>query len=195
MTDRDRVVAEIVPPRAERSPFLADAPLADMVRKGLLAAPAAPGARSASGGGADHNVGTIAQDVGRGPRRQEICIDASVALDDRHPLGDFWDNTLAARRLIEYEVWTVVHARTFAEFHGDAATAILGCIALLALSPLCLPARTARFRTASHPRRPVLGIGRLPVQTRTDHRTRDVRLPNVGSRRPDDGYPMRGPTT
>ena len=43
VTDRDRVVAEIVPPRVERSPILADALLADMVRKGLLAPPAAPG--------------------------------------------------------------------------------------------------------------------------------------------------------
>ena len=43
VTDRDRVVAEIVPPRAERSPILADALLADMVRKGLLTPPAAPG--------------------------------------------------------------------------------------------------------------------------------------------------------
>ena len=32
VTDRDRVVAEIVPPRAEHSPILADALLADMVR-------------------------------------------------------------------------------------------------------------------------------------------------------------------
>ena len=39
VTDRDRVVAEIVPPRAERSPILADALLADMVRKGLAHAP------------------------------------------------------------------------------------------------------------------------------------------------------------
>ncbi len=43
VTDRDRVVAEIVPPRAERSPILADALLADMVRRGLLTPPAAPG--------------------------------------------------------------------------------------------------------------------------------------------------------
>lgn len=44
VTDRDRVVAEIVPPRAERSPVLADALLADAVRKGWLSPPAAPGA-------------------------------------------------------------------------------------------------------------------------------------------------------
>ena len=43
VTDRDRVVAEIVPPRAERSPLLADALLADAVRKGWLTPPAAPG--------------------------------------------------------------------------------------------------------------------------------------------------------
>ena len=42
VTDRDRVVAEIVPPRAERSPILADALLADAVRKGWLTPPAAP---------------------------------------------------------------------------------------------------------------------------------------------------------
>ena len=40
VTDRDRVVAEIVPPRVERSPILADALLADAVRKGWLRPPA-----------------------------------------------------------------------------------------------------------------------------------------------------------
>src|SRR5271157_1631107 len=36
VTDRDRVVAEIVPPQAGRSPFLADAMLAEAVREGWL---------------------------------------------------------------------------------------------------------------------------------------------------------------
>ena len=44
VTDRDRVVAEIVPPRAERSPILADALLADAVRKGWLTPAAMPAA-------------------------------------------------------------------------------------------------------------------------------------------------------
>jgi antitoxin (DNA-binding transcriptional repressor) of toxin-antitoxin stability system len=39
VTDRDRVVAELVPPRAERSPVLADAQLADAVRRGWLRPP------------------------------------------------------------------------------------------------------------------------------------------------------------
>jgi len=39
VTDRDRVVAEIVPPQPGRSPFLNDAPLAELVREGWLAPP------------------------------------------------------------------------------------------------------------------------------------------------------------
>ena len=42
VTDRDRVVAELVPPRAERAPILADAQLAEAVRKGWLRPPALP---------------------------------------------------------------------------------------------------------------------------------------------------------
>jgi antitoxin (DNA-binding transcriptional repressor) of toxin-antitoxin stability system len=39
VTDRDRVVAEIVPPRPGRSPILADAFLAEAVREGWLTPP------------------------------------------------------------------------------------------------------------------------------------------------------------
>ena len=42
VTDRDRVVAEIGPPRETRSPFLADAPLAEAVRAGWLTPPVLP---------------------------------------------------------------------------------------------------------------------------------------------------------
>ncbi len=41
VTDRDRVVAEIVPPRPGRSPFLGDALLAEAVREGWLVPPLA----------------------------------------------------------------------------------------------------------------------------------------------------------
>lgn len=40
VTDRDRVVAELVPPRAERAAFADDALLADVVRRGWLKPPA-----------------------------------------------------------------------------------------------------------------------------------------------------------
>ncbi len=39
VTDRDRVVAEIVPPRAGRSPLVADALMAEVMRKGWISAP------------------------------------------------------------------------------------------------------------------------------------------------------------
>lgn len=39
VTDRDRVVAELVPPREGRSPWLADALLAQAVRSGWLVPP------------------------------------------------------------------------------------------------------------------------------------------------------------
>jgi len=44
VTDRDRVVAEIGPPQAGRSPLLADAMLAEAVRQGWLSPPALVGA-------------------------------------------------------------------------------------------------------------------------------------------------------
>ncbi len=42
VTDRDRVVAELTPPRESRSPLLADALLADAVREGWLRPPVLP---------------------------------------------------------------------------------------------------------------------------------------------------------
>jgi antitoxin (DNA-binding transcriptional repressor) of toxin-antitoxin stability system len=43
VTDRDRVVAELGPPREGRSPLLADAVLADAVRRGWLTPPLVAG--------------------------------------------------------------------------------------------------------------------------------------------------------
>ena len=40
VTDRDRVVAELVPPEKNRSPLLADALLAEAVRQGWITPPA-----------------------------------------------------------------------------------------------------------------------------------------------------------
>jgi antitoxin (DNA-binding transcriptional repressor) of toxin-antitoxin stability system len=39
VTDRDRIVAELVPPRPGRSPFVADALLAEAVRQGWITPP------------------------------------------------------------------------------------------------------------------------------------------------------------
>ena len=79
-----------------------------------------------------------------------IYIDASVAiahlfLERRRPRREFWDNTLVSSRLLEYETWTVLHARAFAESHGDAAAALLGRIALVELSPPVLTRALGAF--------------------------------------------------
>jgi predicted nucleic acid-binding protein len=85
-----------------------------------------------------------------------IYVDTSVALaellaEDRRPGDDFWNQTLVASRLLEYEVWTRVHARKLARSHGDAARALVGRVALLelvspvltrALEPFPRPVRT-----------------------------------------------------
>jgi prevent-host-death family protein len=42
VTDRDRVVAELVPPQGGRSPSVSDAVLAELIRKGWMSAPARP---------------------------------------------------------------------------------------------------------------------------------------------------------
>jgi predicted nucleic acid-binding protein len=67
-----------------------------------------------------------------------IYIDTSVVLaellaEDRRPDQDFWNQTLVSSRLLEYEVWTRVHARKLSRSHGDAARALVGRVALLEL--------------------------------------------------------------
>ena len=69
-----------------------------------------------------------------------IYVDSSVALahllvEVRRPPARFWNETLVASRLIEYEVWTRLHKRGLAASHGEAAQALLGQITLLELSP------------------------------------------------------------
>jgi predicted nucleic acid-binding protein len=85
-----------------------------------------------------------------------IYVDTSVALaellaEDRRPGEDFWGQTLVSSRLLEYEIWTRVHARKLAQSHGEAARALVGRVALLelvspvlarALEPFPRPVRT-----------------------------------------------------
>lgn len=72
-----------------------------------------------------------------------IYVDASVAVahllfENRRPPRQLWDETLVSSRLLEYEVWNVLHARSLGQSHGSAATALLGRIALVELSPIVL---------------------------------------------------------
>lgn len=69
-----------------------------------------------------------------------IYVDTSVALaqllaEDRRPPISLWQETLVASRLIEYELWTRLHARKLTDSHAEAAQELLRRIALLELSP------------------------------------------------------------
>lgn len=69
-----------------------------------------------------------------------IYIDTSVALahllaEDRRPPDELWASTLVSSRLLEYELWTRLHARDLARSHGDFARGLLARIALLELAP------------------------------------------------------------
>jgi len=72
-----------------------------------------------------------------------IYIDTSVALaqllaEDRRPPPTLWDDVLVSSRLLEYELWTRIHARGLAGSHGDGVRALLGRLAFLELTPLVL---------------------------------------------------------
>lgn len=67
-----------------------------------------------------------------------IYLDTSVALahllaEDREPPHTLWDTPLVSSRLLEYELWTRLHARELARSHGDAARMLLARLALLEL--------------------------------------------------------------
>lgn len=69
-----------------------------------------------------------------------IYLDTSVALahlltEDRVPPDALWQEPLISSRLMEYEIWTRIHARKLARSHGDEVRTLLGRIALVELSP------------------------------------------------------------
>ncbi|MGH7480881.1 MAG: PIN domain-containing protein [Longimicrobiales bacterium] len=79
-----------------------------------------------------------------------IYLDASAALaqllaEDRHPPDALWDESLVASRLLEYEMWTRVHARGLGSSHGDAVRALLGRVAFLEMIPEVLARALGAF--------------------------------------------------
>ena len=69
-----------------------------------------------------------------------IYVDSSVALahllaEDRRPPSSFWSETLVSSRLLEYEVWTSLHARELAASRSGGAHEVIARISLLELTP------------------------------------------------------------
>lgn len=82
-----------------------------------------------------------------------IYLDTSVALaqllsEDHRPPASLWDEPLVSSRLLEYELWTRIHARQLADSHGEAAQGIVGRIALLELSSAILTRALEAFPIA-----------------------------------------------
>jgi predicted nucleic acid-binding protein len=69
-----------------------------------------------------------------------IYLDTSVVLahllaEDRLPPASMWQQPLIASRLLEYEMWTRLHARGLGHSHGQAARTLIGRLALVELAP------------------------------------------------------------
>lgn len=82
-----------------------------------------------------------------------IYLDTSVALahlmaEDRHPAPELWHQQLFSSRLLEYELWTRVHARGLTLSHGEGVRALVSRVAILELSPAVLARATEPFPLA-----------------------------------------------
>lgn len=79
-----------------------------------------------------------------------IYLDTSVALahllaEDRRPPTAIWKEELVASRLVEYELWTRIHARQLDRSHGDLVRLLLARLAILELHPDVLHRATRPF--------------------------------------------------
>ena len=80
-----------------------------------------------------------------------IYLDSSVVLayllvEDRVPPERLWRESLTSSRLLEYEVWTRIHARRLARSHGESARALVGRVALIELASPVLARALEPFR-------------------------------------------------
>ena len=69
-----------------------------------------------------------------------IYLDTSVALahllaEDHSPRESLWREQLISSRLLEYEMWTRIHARKLGGTHGDEVRSLLSRVAIVELSP------------------------------------------------------------
>ena len=79
-----------------------------------------------------------------------IYLDTSVGLaqllaEDRVPPAVLWEQPLVASRLIQYEIWTRLHARGLGASHGEAARDLFARVAFIELAPSVLERALAPF--------------------------------------------------
>lgn len=82
-----------------------------------------------------------------------IYVDSSVVLaqllaEDRFPNRAFWqEGPFVTSRLLEYEVWSRIHARGLGSSHADDVRLLLGRLAFLELAPTVLGRALESFPT------------------------------------------------
>ena len=79
-----------------------------------------------------------------------IYLDTSVALahllaEDRRPPEEMWAQELVSSRLLEYEIWTRIHARDLERSHGDGVRILLSRVAFVELRAEVLERATDPF--------------------------------------------------
>ncbi|MCY4155964.1 MAG: PIN domain-containing protein [Gammaproteobacteria bacterium] len=124
-----------------------------------------------------------------------IYVDTSVALaqllaEDRQPPASLWGETLVSSRLLEYEIWTRLHARKVADSHGEAARNLVGRIALLELAPPILARAMDPF---PHPIRTLDALHLASLQYLIEQRQK-VRLASYDRRMLAAAQSMQLPT-
>ena len=72
-----------------------------------------------------------------------IYVDSSVLLahlfaEVRRPPEQLWEGDIVSSRLLEYEVWVVLHSRFRAESHGEQARELLKGVGMVDLWPIAL---------------------------------------------------------
>ncbi len=81
-----------------------------------------------------------------------IYLDTSAALaqllaEDRHPPDALWDSPLVSSRLLQFEVWTRIHAHGLVRTHGEGVRALLGRVAFVEVIPEVLARALESFPT------------------------------------------------
>ncbi len=82
-----------------------------------------------------------------------IYLDTSVVLahllaEDRMPPPSLWAETLVSSRLLEYEVWVRIHARSLTRSHAEAARQTLARVGFVELLPQVLERALEPFPVA-----------------------------------------------
>ena len=123
-----------------------------------------------------------------------IYLDTSVALaqllaEDRLPPATLWQESLVSSRLLEYELWTRIHARKLTRSHADAVRSLVGRIALIELSP---PVLARALEPFPQPVRTLDALHLASIEFLRSH-GQIVRLASYDSRMVDGARALRIP--